>query len=67
MCYRQYTPFRIRCRKSSELGYAIAIYLSGDEGIIADPTEADKWFQKAREQGFSNSPISSKYLKFTEV
>lgn len=60
-------------RKSSELGYAIAsnnlagIYFSGDESIIADRTEADKWFQKAREQGFFNSPISSEYLNFTEV
>ncbi len=59
--------------KSSERGYAVAsnnlagIYLSGDEGITADPIEADKWFQKSREQGFSHSPVSSDYLNLTGV
>ncbi|MFB2971687.1 tetratricopeptide repeat protein [Aerosakkonema sp. BLCC-F183] len=43
--------------KSSARGYGVAsnnlggIYLTGDEGVTADRTEADKWFQKARDQG----------------
>lgn len=59
--------------KLSDRGYAIAshnlagIYLSGDQGITADPIEADKWFQKAKEQGFLHSPISSNYLDLIGV
>ena len=59
--------------KSSDRGYAVAsnnlagIYLSGDEGITADPIEADKWFEKAKQQEFLHSPIYSDYLNLTGV
>ena len=59
--------------KSSDRGYAVAsnnlagIYLTGDEGVTADRREANKWFQKAREQGFLHSPLSSDYLKLAGV
>ncbi|MCL1470820.1 tetratricopeptide repeat protein [Argonema antarcticum] len=59
--------------KSSERGYGVAsnnlggIYLTGDEGVRADRTEADKWFQKARDQGFLHTPLTSDYLKLTGV
>ncbi len=48
--------------KSAEQGYGIAsnnlagIYLSGADGVAADRTQADHWFQKAKEQGFSHTP-----------
>ena len=54
--------------KSAEQGYGVAsnnlagIYLSGDDGVAVDRTSAEKWFQKAREQGFSHTPISTDYL-----
>ena len=54
--------------KSAEQGYGIAsnnlagIYLFGADGVAADRTQAEKWFQKAKEQGFSHTPISSDYL-----
>jgi TPR repeat protein len=54
--------------KSADRGYGIAsnnlagIYLCGADGVAADRTEAEKWFQTAREQGFSHTPISSEYL-----
>src|SRR4028118_48328 len=57
--------------KSAEQGYGVAsnnlggIYLCGAEGVAADRTEADKWFQKAREQGFLHTPISPDYLNKT--
>lgn len=28
----------------------------GDQGINPDQAEAEKWYQKAREQGFLHSP-----------
>lgn len=54
--------------KSAEQGYGVAsnnlagIYLCGADGVAADRTEAEHWFQKAKEQGFSHTPISSEYL-----
>jgi TPR repeat protein len=54
--------------KSAEQGYGVAsnnlagIYLCGADGVAADRTQAEHWFQKAREQGFSHTPISSDYL-----
>jgi TPR repeat protein len=54
--------------KSAEQGYGVAsnnlagIYLCGADGVAADRTQADHWFQKAREQGFSHTPISSEYV-----
>jgi len=59
--------------KSAEQGYGVAsnnlagIYLCGADGVAADRTEADKWFQKAREQGFSHTPISSGYLNQASI
>jgi|SRR4028118_1685315 len=57
--------------KSAEQGYGVAsnnlagIYLWGADGVAADRTEADKWFQTAREQGFSHTPISTDYFNQT--
>ena len=57
--------------KSAEQGYAVAsnnlagIDLCGADGVAADRTEADKWFQTAREQGFSHTPISTDYFNQT--
>ncbi len=54
--------------KSAEQGYGVAsnnlagIYLCGADGVAADRTQAEHWFQKARKQGFSHTPISSGYL-----
>lgn len=54
--------------KSAEQGYGVAsnnlagIYLSGADGVAADRTKAGHWFQKAKEQGFSHTPISSEYV-----
>ena len=48
---------------SAQQGYGVAlnnlagIYLCGADGVAADRHEAEKWFQKAREQGFSHTPI----------
>jgi TPR repeat protein len=59
--------------QSAEQGYAVAsnnlagIYLCGADGVAADRTEAEKWFQKAREQGFSHTPISSGYLNQASI
>ena len=53
---------------SAQQGYGVAsnnlagIYLCGADGVAADRTEAEKWFQKAREQGFLHTPISTDYL-----
>ena len=33
-----------------------------EKGLAADRTSAEKWFQKAREQGFLHTPISSGYV-----
>ena len=49
--------------KSAEQGYGVAsnnlagIYLCGADDVAADRTEAEKWFQTAREQGFLHPPI----------
>ena len=57
--------------KSAEQGYGVAsnnlagIYLCGADGVAADRTEAEKWFQTAREQGFSHTPIFTDYLNQT--
>ncbi|MCC3587531.1 tetratricopeptide repeat protein [Microcoleus sp. PH2017_30_WIL_O_A] len=57
--------------KSAEQGYGVAsnnlagIYLCGADGVAADRTEAEKWFQTAREQGFLHIPISSDYWNQT--
>ncbi|MEG4067191.1 tetratricopeptide repeat protein [Microcoleus sp. Pol11C2] len=55
--------------KSAEQGYGVAsnnlagIYICGGaDAVAADRTQAEHWFQKAREQGFSHTPISSDYL-----
>ena len=54
--------------KSADQGYGVAsnnlagIYLCGADGVAADRTSAEQWFQKAREQGFLHTPISSAYL-----
>lgn len=51
--------------KSAEQGYGVAsnnlagIYLCGADGVAADRTLAEKWFQTAREQGFLHTPIFS--------
>ena len=59
--------------KSAEQGYGVAsnnlagIYLCGADGVAADRTEAEKWFQKAREQGFLHTPISTDYLNQASI
>ena len=59
--------------KSAEQGYAVAsnnlagIYLCGADDVAADRTEAEKWFQTAREQGFSHTPISSEYVNQASI
>ena len=59
--------------KSAEKGYAVAsnnlagIYLCGADGVAADRTAAEKWFQKAREQGFLHTPISTDYLNQASI
>ena len=59
--------------KSADQGYGVAsnnlagIYLCGGDGVAADRTEAEKWFQKAREQGFSHTPISSEYVNKASI
>jgi len=59
--------------KSADQGYGVAsnnlagIYLCGADGVAADRTEAEKWFQKAREQGFSHTPISSEYVNQASI
>ncbi|MGL5058753.1 MAG: tetratricopeptide repeat protein [Microcoleus sp.] len=59
--------------KSAEQGYAVAsnnlggIYLCGGDGVAADRTLAEKWFQKAREQGFLHTPISTDYLNQASI
>ena len=56
---------------SAQQGYDVAlnnlagIYLCVADGVAADRTEAEKWFQKAREQGFLHTPISTDYLNQT--
>ena len=56
---------------SAQQGYGVAlnnlagIYLCGANGVAADRTEAERWFQKAREQGFLHTPISTDYLNQT--
>lgn len=48
--------------KSAKQGYGVAsnnlagIFLMGDRGIAMDRAEAEKWFQKAKEQGFLHVP-----------
>lgn len=55
-------------RKSSQQGYGIAsnnlatLYLLGGNGISQNKNEADRYFQKAREQGFLEAPSSCDYL-----
>lgn len=50
-------------RKSALQGYGVAsnnlgtIFNSGHEGIPIDQAESNKWYQKAREQGFMHSPL----------
>ena len=34
---------------------------------ITDRTEAEKWFQTARDQGFSHTPISSEYVNQASI
>ena len=59
--------------KSAEQGYGVAsnnlagIYLCGADGVAADRTSAEQWFQKAREQGFLHTPISSAYLNQASI
>jgi TPR repeat protein len=59
--------------KSADQSYGVAsnnlagIYLCGADGVAADRTEAEHWFQKAREQGFSHTPISSGYLNQASI
>jgi len=59
--------------KSAEQGYGFAsnnlagIYLCGADGVAADRTEAEKWFQKAREEGFLHTPISTDYLNQASI
>jgi TPR repeat protein len=59
--------------KSADRGYSVAsnnlagIYLCGAEGVAVDLTEAEKWFQKAREQGFLHTPIESDYLNQASI
>jgi TPR repeat protein len=59
--------------KSADRGYGVAsnnlagIYLCGADGVAADRTEAEKWFQKAREQGFLHTPISTDYLNQASI
>jgi TPR repeat protein len=59
--------------KSAEQGYAVAsnnlagIYLCGADGVAADRTQAEHWFQKAKEQGFSHTPISSEYVNQASI
>lgn len=49
-------------RKSAIQGYGVAsnnlggIFTIGDRDIAIDRIEADKWYQKARQQGFLHSP-----------
>jgi TPR repeat protein len=43
------------------------IYLSGADGVPADRAAAEKWFQKAREQGFLHTPIESDYLNQASI
>ena len=56
---------------SAQQGYGVAlinlagIYLCGANGVAADRTEAERWFHKAREQGFLHTPISTDYLNQT--
>jgi TPR repeat protein len=58
---------------SAEQGYGVAsnnlagIYLCGADGVAADRTQSEKWFQKAREQGFSHTPISTDYLNQASI
>jgi TPR repeat protein len=54
--------------KSSEKGYGIAsnnlatLYFLGGNAIFQNKNEADRYFPKAREQGFLESPPSCHYL-----
>ncbi|MGB3693603.1 MAG: tetratricopeptide repeat protein [Spirulinaceae cyanobacterium] len=49
-------------KKASENGYGVAsnnlggIFLTGDDGIEVDQSEAKEWYSLARKQGFINTP-----------
>lgn len=49
-------------RRSAEQGYGVAsnnlagLFKTGEHGDVPDPVETEKWYQKAREQGFSHTP-----------
>lgn len=55
-------------RQSAQQGDPIAannlgtIYLTGDQNIEQDITEAQYWLQQARQQGFGAAPSDSDYL-----
>lgn len=55
-------------RHSAEQGYGIAsnnlagIFMTGEHNGVIDYAEAQRWYQKAREQGFSHVPLSTESL-----
>ncbi len=59
-------------KRASENGYGVAsnnlggIFLTGDNEVEAEPSEAKKWYSLARKQGFPNTPTLENLSSLTE-